>query len=104
MFHSPKNSELINEAWQDFERRIRWRLFYSFLNVDGDSYDPDFDIKRNSNAVLPKLPHYLEIGLRRGRNFVKNMISKIPSEEVQDVYRSLQPSPRQIGEFLAAND
>jgi len=45
MFHSPRNSTLINDAWQDFECRIRWRLYYSFLNPNDDLYDPDFDIK-----------------------------------------------------------
>jgi len=104
MFHSPRNSKLIKEAWQDFERRIRWRLFFSFRNEDDSSYDPDFDIQRTSDRVPPRLPHYLEIGLRRGRSFVSDTISKIPDEEVKDPYRSLQPSPRQIGEFLAKND
>jgi hypothetical protein len=72
--------------------------------MDDSSYDPDFDTKRISKKMLPSLPHYLEIGLRRGRNFVLNTISKIPDEEVKDIYQSLQPSPRQIREFLAAND
>jgi len=39
-----------------------------------------------------------------GRNFVSDTISKMPSEEMKDVYRSLHPLPCQIGEFLAAND
>ena len=104
MFHSPRNSNLIKEAWQDFERRIRWRLFFSFKNEGDGSYDPDFDIQRTSKKVPPRLPLYLEIGLRRGRSFVLNTISKIPDEEEKDIYRSLQPSPRLIGEFLAKND
>jgi len=104
MFHSPRNSSLIKDAWKDFERRIRWRLFFSFRNENDSSYDPDFDIQRDSNKVPPRLPHYLEIGLRRGRSFVLDTISHIPDEEVKDPFRSLQPSPRQIGEFLAKND
>jgi hypothetical protein len=104
MFHSTRNSKLIMDAWNDFERRIRWRLYFSFMNVDDGLYDPDFEVRRTSKKPAPKLPHYLEFGLRRGRSFVSNTISNIPVEEEKDQYRSLQPSPRRIGEFLAAND
>ena len=30
MFHVPRNAALIKEAWNDFEDRLRWRIFFSF--------------------------------------------------------------------------
>ena len=105
MFRSNRNTQLIIDAWNDFERRIRWRLFFSFQGADDGLYDPDFEVRRKSTKQPPKLPLYLEMGLRLGRNFVKRTISKIPDEDRKDdTYRSLNPSPSSIKKFLLAND
>jgi len=104
MFRSPRNSKLIEEAWNDFERRMRWRLVFAFANEGQSSYDPDYEVVKDKKKSPPQLPHYLELGLRQGRHFVHNTIAKIPDEELKDVYRSLQPDTRRIGEFLVAND
>ena len=104
MFRTPRNSALIQEAWKDFERRIRWRLFFAFLNEGQSSFDPDYEVPKEDKKTPPKLPHYLERGLTLGQSFVYNTISKIPAEERKDLYSSLNPDTRRIGEFLLAND
>jgi hypothetical protein len=104
MFRSPRNSKLIKEAWNDFDRRIRWRLFFAFQNEGQSSYDPDYEVPTKKKEG-PQLPFYLELGLRQGRHFVNNTIANIPDEEVSDrVYRSLEPDTRRIGKFLVDND
>jgi hypothetical protein len=105
MFRSPRNSQLIWDSWQDFVRRMRWRLFFAFQNNGHESYDPDYEVKKVSKKEPPVLPLYLEIGLRKGRHFVLNTIANIPSEETKEVvYTSLTPDSHRIGEFLVAND
>ena len=104
MFHSPRNVELINDAWQDFTERVRWRLFFAFKGEDNSLYDPDYEVPRFVKRDPPSLPAYIEMGLDLGRNFVKSTISKIPVEDARNAYRSLIPDARQVQEFLVGND
>src|SRR5437016_5662976 len=105
MFHTKRNTSLIKNAWLDFERRIRWRILFSFQDLDNELYDPDFEVAHGSTHAPPKLPHYLQTGLHLGQNFVIRTISNIPEEERKDViYPSLNPSPSLIKKFLVAND
>jgi hypothetical protein len=104
MFHSPRNSDLIRDAWVDFTERIRWRLFFAFRGDNNSLYDPDYEIPKIVKKDPPSLPQYLELGLDLGRNFVHNTISRIPVEDVRTAYRSLTPNARQVREFLVSND
>ena len=104
MFHSPRNTELIREAWKDFTERIRWRLFFAFRGENNSLYDPDYEVPRHVKREPPNLPAYLEFGLTLGRNFVLSTISKIPREDERDGYRAHVPNARQIQRFLVENN
>jgi hypothetical protein len=104
MFHSPRNSKLIRDAWVDFTERIRWRLFFAFKGDDNSLYDPDYEVPKLVKREPPRLPAYLELGLDTGRNFVLSTISKIPIEDDRSAYRSLTPNARQVRDFLVSND
>ena len=106
MFHSQRNSALIKMAWADFERRLRWRLFFSFSNGDNTDYDPDYEIARPKKYVQPPaLPPYIEHGISLGRIFVQNTISKVPTEKPEDIpYSSLAPPVNMLRSFILQND
>lgn len=109
LFRTPRNELLIKDAYADFERRIRWRLFFAFQgkNAEDKPYDPDYEIHELKDTPGPRLPIYLEQGLRDGRNFVTqkvNTISTMPTEDVAlDGNRSLAPQRNIVQEFLIAH-
>ena len=106
MFHSNRNSKLIKEAWHDFVRRLRWRLYFTFAEQDNTDYDPDYEVDRpKKNIPPPALPQYMEHGILRGWNFVRNTISKIPEERREDIpYSSLAPPVNMLRSFLFEHD
>lgn len=105
MFHSPRRTALISQAWRDFQRRLRWRLLFAFTKEEDDLYDPEYEVAgRQSQIEPPRLPTYLELGLVAGRRFVNKTIANIPPETDKDIHKSLAPSPRLIQEFLFEND
>lgn len=105
MFYSKRNSELIMEAWQDFERRLRWRIKFSFdPSSDSDDYDPDYEVsKEPSKKKPPVLPPYLELGLRAGRRFVQNTIAHIPPEDSKEI-KMPSPNTARIRRYLTENN
>lgn len=115
MFHSPRNTKLIKEAYEDFVRRLRWRLFFKFQEDDEtndseykpEEYDPDYEVAKpidNIDKPPPVLPQYLEHGIQLGRRFVTNTIAKIPVEEERDAFKAFTPSYHQIMSYLVTND
>jgi hypothetical protein len=101
MFHEPSNVELIRNAWKDFNRRLRWRIQFLFDNSGEKPYDPDYDVRGKSTKQAPALPHYIELGLVKGRIFVNQAISKVPdAQTLRHPHKSLQPDVRSIREFL----
>jgi hypothetical protein len=104
MFHQPTNENLIDEAWKDFNRRLRWRLFFLYEGGDNNEpYDPDYDVRAPSKKQAPPLPQYIELGLIAGRRyankaFVKARDSK--SDQEQFVYT---PQVKAVREFLTTN-
>ena len=105
MLYSPRNSKLIKEAWDDFERRLRWRVAFAFKGEDNSLYDPDYEVASNkTKKAPPQLPFYLELGIRRGRDFVKKTILKIPDEETDAIKKSLTPQSGRLRRFLLEND
>ena len=102
MFHSKRNSKLIKEAWNDFVRRLRWRLYFSFTESEITDYDPDYEVDRPKKRVAPpSLPQYMELGILRGWDFVRNTILKIPEERREDIpYSSLAPPVNMLRSFL----
>ena len=108
MFYQPTNPKLIKDAWKDFERRIRWRLKYSFEQGENEFYDPEYEVRNESDDEKirgPILPLYLELGLRHGRRFVDKTIATIPEEEEGGyIPKTLSPPIRRIQEFLVKHE
>ena len=104
MFHQPTNAKLITESWQDFNRRLRWRLHF-LITEEGNNepYDPDYDVRPPSDKAAPSLPHYIELGLVAGRRYVNSAFVKArdAKDEGQFVYT---PNVRAVREFLTSND
>ena len=103
MLPTPRNKLLIQQAWRDLDRRIRWRLLFSFKGEEED-YDPDYETDRPTSERKPRMPEYIERGLVAGKIFVTKTISKIPDEESKDHLKSLIPKTSHIRKFLAEND
>ena len=103
MYHSRRNADLLYRAYNDFERRIRWRLKFTFKDGLNVPYDPDYDVVReHKNMPPPKLPQWLQIGLDKGRRFVSETIAKIPDEQAKGIpNKTLDPSPSEIRAFLS---
>lgn len=105
LFRSPRNSNLIKEAWDDFVVRLRWRLLHAFDESDPPrSYDPDYEVPHVRKGKPPVLPQYLEHGILLGRSFVLKTISHIPEEEVGPKTNSLKPNRSKVEEFLISNN
>jgi hypothetical protein len=95
---------LIQDAWSDFERRFRWRTFFTFAG-DNKPYDPDYDVALPSQKDPPVLPLYIEIAIKKARHFVHSAIVNIPSDEHEkDPFHPLGPRIKQLREFFIAND
>ena len=105
MFHSPRNTQLIKEAYRDFVRRVRWRIYFT-LKGEESAYDPDYEVPDDEEKVehASHIPQYIDIGLAKGRHFVNETIAKIPEEEVRHVFKTLMPNAKSIREFLVRND
>ena len=106
MFHSKRNSKLIRDAWQDFVRRLRWRLYFAFTENDDTEYDPDYEVDRPRKRVPPpNFPQYIEHGINLGQSFVQNTISKVPIEKPEDIpYSSLAPPVTLLRSFMLDNN
>ena len=111
LYFRPHNKALIEEAWRDFERRLRWRLYFTLIKRDDQRvYDPDYDVvtpeeefreKKESPDVFPL---YLELGLRRGRSYVYNSVRRIPDEVSEGTYKSLTPDTSAVRDYLVTNN
>jgi hypothetical protein len=84
---------------------LRWRINFLFDKGDESPYDPDYDVKEPSSRMAPALPHYIELGLAKGRLFVYKAMAKIPSiEPPANLHNTLAPDVRLIREFLLNNE
>ena len=104
LFHQPRRTELISDAWTDFERRLRWRVYF-MLKGDHTTYDPDYDVRAPSKKDPPLVPFYFHLALVKGRSYVFNSIAKIPEETEQDgVFKPLGPKLNEVKKFLLDHD
>jgi hypothetical protein len=108
MYYRPMKRQLIESAWKDFNRRLHWRLKFSFEASQKDSiYDPDFDVHQPPSGKMPVLPQYLELGLLKGRAYVYQqlrLVDSLPDKALMDGFNPLVPSNQQIQSWLADND
>lgn len=105
MMPTPVQPDLIREAYDDFERRLKYKIIFALEDSGETDYNPRYDIPKKIAAQPDdrKVPLYLRKGLEQGRIFVEKTISTIPSS-VRDDFRALNPRPRDIKQFLLEND
>jgi hypothetical protein len=103
MFHRPTLNQLIKSSWNDFERRLRWRIKFMLEQQDSDKYDPDYDVRPHSTARPPILPQYIELGVMQGRDFVISHVRKQPVDNDEENYHSYAPHVGQLKKFLLDN-
>jgi hypothetical protein len=104
MFHRPTNASLIKASWNDFERRLRWRLKFMLEGQVTDAYDPEYDVRPQSTARPPSLPQYIEIGVMQGRDFALKCIRNMPVDNGRESFSSYAPKAGQIKSFLLDNE
>jgi len=105
MLYSPPLKDLIKQAWSDFTRRLRWRIFFLLRDGTNTPYDPDYRVEKNSKKIPPKLPQWMELGLVMGRRVVNKTLASIPNEiKGLPVQRTFAPHINKILRFLTDND
>jgi hypothetical protein len=105
MFFTPPNKNLILQAWNEFQHRLRWRIFFLFKEGVNKPYDPDYSVKRKNNKAPPILPHFMELGLIMGRRYVYSTVSSIPDEKLQEIRKKpFSPNGNKILRFLKDNN
>ena len=105
MLFSDPSKKLIKEAWSDFQRRLRWRIFFTFKDGNNKLFDPDYAVERKSSKKPPMLPQWMELGLSMGRRVVNKTLASIPDEK-DEVARKhpFAPNVHKILRFLSDND
>lgn len=105
LFHQPRREQLIMEAYNDFERRMMWRIHFTLTQENSDFYDPDYEVEHEVSSKRPQIPAYMHVGLKLGRLFVAKTIAKIQSEKEVALYHTpLTPSVSQVRHYLANRD
>ena len=106
LFQQKPNSELITTAWKDFEFRLRHSIQRAMRPDFLEPYDPDFvPVPKLHTGAGPKLPAYIEFGIRYGRDFMRKQFHNIPNEILEmETSKALQPSTRLVQKFLIDND
>jgi len=105
MLYSPPSKKLISEAWKDFTRRLRWRIFFTFKEGTNRLFDPDYAVDKVSTKPPPILPQWMELGLVMGRRIVNKTIVSIPDEITKVAQKQpFPPTCYRILQFLSDND
>ena len=106
MLFSPPSKRLILQSWNEFQARLRWRIFFLFKEGLNRPYDPDYSVRRkDSNSSPPKLPQWMELGLVMGRRYVYSTIASIPDEKLQEIQKNpFSPNSNKILRFLKDNN
>lgn len=106
LYFAPTNARLISDAWNDFQRRLRYKIYFAFEKGVNGNYDPDYDVgvtKTATHKKTPSLPPWLELGLVQGRRFVNTTIGNIPTNDEtgsRGNFKALAPKPGPIRQFL----
>lgn len=65
LIHTVNNPKLLLSAWEDFTRRIRWKIV--FEEQKSEPYDPELDLEDTSVEEPPLAPSHIEQGLKQGK-------------------------------------
>jgi hypothetical protein len=107
MFETKIDKSLINKAYTDLVRRIRWKWY--FLGKGSGDYDPDYDVtgkvrssdKRDEPPPVAE-PH-IERGLRAGQDYVSEVMTSLP--DADKIGRLTEPlNLKRAREFMVTNN
>lgn len=109
MFETKVDRQLIESAYTDLVRRIRWK--WHFIDKVGDQYDPDYDVteklltpEAKAKRKVPPPAHLLiERGLRAGQEYVTNVIGSIPDSD-NSVRTPCPINLKRAREFVVSNN
>uniref|UniRef100_A0A8H7XZR0 Reverse transcriptase domain-containing protein n=1 Tax=Psilocybe cubensis TaxID=181762 RepID=A0A8H7XZR0_PSICU len=105
MFFTLPSKSLIMQAWNDFQRRIRWRIYFLFKEGMNKPFDPDYGVSSKKKEKPPVLPQYMELGLSMGRRYVQRTIASIPEEALTEMRKhAFSPKRDKIRKFLIDNN
>jgi hypothetical protein len=98
LLHTKFDSDLMTQAWDDFERRIRWRCYFDDRRKE--PYDPDYDIGGPSDEEPPMALYHIEQGLRQGKfDLLRQLKPSSNPPEVQKDWAMVQ----RVRKFLTNN-
>lgn len=106
MFFTPRDSSLVRKAWQDFNRRLHYRI-KSALEGDESFYDPDYDVRKDvdkTTSRLPVLPHYISLGIVKGRQYINSYIASKPDYEPLDRLKTINPDLGELKKWMLELD
>jgi len=106
MFETKIDKTLIQKAYTDLVRRIRWK--WHFIDQVGDEYDPDYDVTRTlplhkeEKKRAPVAAPHIERGLAAGQDYVTQVLTSIP--EPDDAARFTPLRVKRAQEFMVSNN
>jgi len=85
MFGTKIDRSLIQSAYTDLVRRLRWKWFFLFEGGSGDDYDPDYEVVMevdDSKRKHPPSAHpHIERGLQAGQDYVSHVMTLLPDAD-----------------------
>ena len=101
------DGSLIQKAYTDLVRRIRWKWY--FIDQAGSDYDPDYDVSGKlptpdkRRKPPPEAHPHIERGLRAGQDYVSSVVTSIPG--VDKAKRPPVPlNLKRAHEFMVSNN
>ena len=105
MLFTPPSKKLLSQAWDDFNRRIRWRIYFSFKEGVDKPFDPDYYVDESKNAPGPSLPKWMEEGLKLGTDYVDTTSNNIPDSVTKGARKgAFHPKVKVLRQFLTDNN
>ena len=107
MFETQIDKTLISKAYADLVRRIRWKWY--FMDRVGDSYDPDYDVRKalpldkQKRKPAPLAAPHIERGLNAGQDYVDSILTSLTGQDKATGF----PTPinvKRAREFLVSNN
>ena len=93
MFFKSIDKKLIEQAWSEFQRKLRWRIFFLFKEGLNNPYDPDYAVEREPSSKQPILPPWMEMGFVMGRRYIRNVTSSARLETAVETQQRLPFAP-----------
>ena len=105
MLFTPPSKKLLSEAWDDFNRRLRWRIKFTFKDGLDKPFDPDYYVPPTKKVEGPSLPQWMERGLTLGKDYVESTSDHIPDSVTKGARKgAFHPKVHALRQFLTDNN